>query len=512
MNIAITTLSLKESKFLLLSIFWISFCGLMYELLIGSISSYLLGDSITHFSFSIGFFMFFMGVGAYLSKLIATKLLTYFVLIEIIIGIVGGLSSCLLLTSYSLSNYYYITGFILVAIIGTGIGLEVPLVTRLIAKNSGTSYAIAATLGIDYLGALFASIIFPILLLPWLGILQTSFLIGILNIIVAIVTIILFHEKENTLKDYLSVSIIGLFLLISGFYFSTPLTTYIERESYQDQIIHASQTPYQRIVITKHRNDTRLFLNGNIQFSSVDESRYHEPLVHIPISQLKKSNINVLLLGAGDGLVVKELLKYDNIQKIVLVDLDKQMVKLATSNRHLWQINNGSLRNKKVQINFADAFKFIESDTFKYDLIIADLPDPDTLSLGKLYSRTFYYNIRNRLSNNGIFITQATSPYFSREAFWCIVKTLESAFSHVWPMKTYVPSFGGMWGMVMASNSKHSPDSVNKVAIPTKFISPSIISEIFKFDRDMTRIPVEISTLFNQKVVQYYESSWDNWE
>ncbi|MDJ1480115.1 polyamine aminopropyltransferase [Cytophagaceae bacterium YF14B1] len=503
---------------LLVSVFIIATCGILYELLISSISTYFLGSSILQFSLTIGFFMSFMGVGSFLSKYIHSKLLDQFVTIEIILGLLGGFSAFILYFSYSLTENYHLIAFTLISLLGTLIGLEIPLVTRIVHSYASLKDTVAKVLSFDYIGALLASIIFPLLLLPYLGTMRTSFLIGILNLAVAAFNSQIFMNDLTRGVWKRNIAIALILVLLTGFIYSFHIVSFFEQFVYQDEILVTRQSPYQRIVVTKWHQDYRLYLNGHLQFSSADEYRYHEPLVHIPMA-LAYNHEKVLVLGGGDGLAVRELLRYKDIQQIDLVDLDKAMTDLGQQHPIFRQLNKNSLTNKKVRIFNEDAYKFIEKTTDIYSVIIIDLPDPSDPGLGKLYSHEFYQLLQKRLAIDGIVVTQATSPYFATEAFWCITHTLGNVFTNIKPYTVYVPSFG-QWGFVLASNKQNKRLSKNSVYTiqqmlktqPMRFLKPQIVPGLFAFDPDMAERPTPVNTLDTQILVQSYEKSLRNWE
>lgn len=510
-----------SNNLLLISVFIIATCGILYELLIGTISSYFLGSSVLQFSLSIGMFMFFMGVGSYLSKFINEPLLEKFIFIEIIIGTIGGLASLILHFAFAATLNYYMVAFFIVATIGTLIGLEIPIVTRICNQYSSLRDAVANVLSFDYIGALLASLLFPLILLPYLGIMKTSFLVGLLNLSVALVNVRCFKIKPVTAKLFYSLIFVVSAVLLSGFYWSSNLTGFIEKMMYQDNIIFAKQTPYQKLVFTKWKKDYRLYINGNLQFSSVDEYRYHETLVHIPML-LARSHERVLILGGGDGLAVREILKYNDVKQIELVDLDKQMTNLAKQLPFLTRLNANSMNNPKVKIINRDAFNYLAEGQDYYNVIIIDLPDPNDHGLGKLYTLEFYEYAKKLLAADGILITQATSPYFSSKAFWCIHKTVDSVFNTAIPITVNVPSFG-QWGFVLSGNGLRRYQ--NDIAIVEarirehlkpkqkefRYLNESVINTLFVFDNDMKQVETKINTLDTQQLVTYYEESLKHW-
>jgi spermidine synthase len=501
---------------LIISVCMIAFCGILYELLISTISAYLLGSSILHFSLTIGLFLSFMGLGAYLSRFFSDKyLLDYFITIEFWLGLTGGLSGALLYVSYAMTENYYLVAFLLIGVIGTLTGLEIPLLTRLIHQYFNLRETLAQVLSFDYLGALVASVIFPLFMLPYLGMMRTSFLIGGLNLAVGFFNLFAFKHLLQNFRYQLGIAFSTTALFGLGSYYAFTLSGYLEQLLYQDEIVYSTQSPYQRIVLTQWQKDVRLYINENLQFCSIDEYRYHESLIHIPLSLHPKPE-NVLILGGGDGLAVRELLKYPSIRSIDLVDLDKAITDLAQNHRLLQNINQKSLNNPKVHIYNQDAYKFVEKGGKLYSAIIIDLPDPNEVSLGKLYSKEFYALIAKVLAKDGIVVTQSTSPFFARKVFWCIHHTLESVFPTVLPYTVNVPSFG-QWGFNVALHYTDTPENLHKTVqnrldrLPKlRYLTPEVVQGSWIFDPDVAEVKTDLNTLSTQKVIQYYEEGWQH--
>ena len=275
------SLSRSDAALLVGALLVVSACTLVYELLISALSSYFLGSSILHFSITIGLFLFFMGVGSWFSRYFQDDLLDLYVLIEILIGLIGGLSGIILYAAYAVTPHYYLVALVLIAGISILAGLEIPLVTRLLENARGLRRSLSDVLAFDYLGALFASLLFPLVLVPYVGLQRTAFVIGLINLGVAVMLMLGLrrHLRRSATLNGLAVSV-GL-VLAGGFLYAGSLTHWFEQFLYQDEIVSVEQTPYQRIVLTQRNRDLRLFLNGSLQFSSIDEYRYHEPLVHL---------------------------------------------------------------------------------------------------------------------------------------------------------------------------------------------------------------------------------------
>lgn len=503
---------INKNYVILLVICIVAICGIVYELLISTAASYLLGDSVKQFSVIIGIYMSSMGLGAYLTKYINDKLLERFIQIEILLSFVGGISIILIFALYSGGGLFYqIILYSLTLFIGTLVGFEIPLVIRIMEKSLDLKDNVAYVLTFDYVGGLIGSVAFPLLLLPSLGIMQTALLIGFLNLLSALWMVSHSKMLKNS-KVYLGVIIFLGLLLIGIFLNSKSINDYLEQHLYKDKIIHSEQTPYQKIVITEFKKDVRLFIDGNLQFSSMDEYRYHESLVHIPLAMVPLVE-NVLILGGGDGLAVRELLKYKSIKSITLVDLDKEMTDLFKSKAILKKINDNSLNNPKVKIVNQDAMEFIKNDDKIYDFIIVDLPDPRTPELSKLFSKQFYELVKKHLSRTGIMVTQATSPFFARKAFWCIAKTVKESFPYTSQYHTNVLSFGD-WGYVLGSNLPLTEEKISQIdiTIPTKYFTNEIAQTSFLFGKDSSEpSELKVNTLFDPVIVEYYKKSWESW-
>ncbi|MBF0408134.1 MAG: polyamine aminopropyltransferase [Candidatus Riflebacteria bacterium] len=502
--------------FLLFSVFLIAVCGIIYELLAGTISSYLLGDSVFQFSLAIGIFMSSMGLGSYISRFIKKDLIEYFVLSEIALGILGGLSSIILFLAFSKIDNYMPFLFIVSISIGTLVGLELPLALRIMKQYTTMRLLISNVMTADYIGALCASLLFPLVLVPRLGLIRTSLMFGMMNVFVGGAAIYVFRSVIKGMKFKTSLFIGAFSLLLLFFVFSEKISAYSENVLYKDDIIYAVTTPYQRVIITRFKDDIRMFINGSIQFCSRDEYRYHESLVH-PAMSAAKNREKVLIVGGGDGLAVREVLKYPDVKNIFLVDIDNGITDFCKSNPLIASLNCNSLSDSKVQIINLDAWKFIENSREIFDVIIIDLPDPDDSSLSRLYSVSFYRLLVKHLSKSGIVATQATSPLYSRKAFWCVRNTMNSIESPYQQDKTlntyayhaYIPTFGE-WGFVMASPLNIQWENIEPPA-GCKFLTKDNLKGMVVFSPDMDYMETELNTLNTQKIKTYYHEGWKQW-
>jgi spermidine synthase len=500
--------SFMHNRVLVLAVFVVASCGLAYELIAGALSSYLLGDSILQFSSIIGCYLFAMGLGAHASRFVPDDvLIERFIDVELLIALLGGISASLLFFVFAQSGASFRSVlYVIVFLIGAMVGMEIPLVMRVLnARQAAFKDIVSRVLTFDYLGALAVSLTFPLVLAPKLGLARTAFLFGLLNASVALWMIALFRAELRSPQNSQFKAGLVVCVMLFGLAFSDRLMQWNERQLFSDEVIHAQTTPYQRIVVTRWKNDLRLHLNGNLQFSSRDEHRYHEALVH-PIMQNLSGARRVLVLGGGDGLAVRELLKYPNIQNITLVDLDAGMTRLFSTSAELVALNANALNHPKVTVVNADAMQWLESQINTYDAAIVDFPDPSNFSLGKLYSVPFYRLLARHITPLGLIVIQSTSPYFAPNAFWSINATLIEAGLKTWPYHVYVPSFGE-WGFIAAS-AKGDLLIPTQYSVETQFLDEANTAAMFQFPKDMAPRAVEPNFLNSQPLVRYFEQDW----
>lgn len=491
-----------------LTVLVIASCGLVYELVAGTLASYLLGDSVTQFSTVIGMYLSALGLGAWLSRHVQRNLARQFVDVEFAVALVGGFSAPILFLAFShLPQFFRPVLYTVVVAVGTLVGLEIPLVLRLLQASVDFKELVARVLAYDYAGALLASLLFPMFLVPNLGLVRTSLVFGVANAIVGLWSTNLFAPLLGQLGWLRARGTLVLVLLLGGVAFANDLTSLAEDALYADPVVFAKTTPYQRIVMTRSRHQFQLFLNSQLQFSSSDEYRYHEALVH-PAFALLENPERILVLGGGDGLAVREILKHPSVKEVVLVDLDPQMTRLGTENPLLSELNQGSLRSAKVHVVNEDALIWLGEGNDRFDACFVDFPDPHNFSLGKLYTTRFYGLVAERLAPGGAVAVQATSPLMARRSYWCIQRTLEAAGFSVRPYHALVPSFGE-WGFALAM--KHPFDPPTSVLPGLRSLDPAALGALFVLGPDMARVPADVNRLNNQALVRYYEEEGRRW-
>ena len=494
---------------LLASVFVVAACGLLYELSAGAIASYVLGDSVLQFSTVIGSYLFAMGVGSWLSRYFERQLPAHFLRIELLIALAGGLLpvALFLVNAWAPASFRVVL-YGLVLVVGTLVGLEIPLVMRILRRDVQLKELVSQVLTFDYLGALAVSLAFPLLLVPQLGMVRTGLLFGLLNAAVAAWALWLFRHELRGLRAHAVACAATLVVLMLAWAWADRVTTLAEDRLYADRVVFAQSTPYQRIVVThapgEGRPGHRLFLNGNLQFTERDEYRYHEALAH-PAMAAHGAPKKVAVLGGGDGMAVREILKYPSVEQVTLVELDPAMTELFTRNPQLEALNGHALTSPKVRVVNADAFRWLDETSETFDVVVVDFPDPTNFSIGKLYTLSFYALLEKRLAASGYAVVQTTSPLVARRSFWTVVQTIEAAGLRTAPYHAHVPSFGE-WGFVIASRRPWRLPT----ALPEglRYLTPHTLPLLFDFPADMARVPAEVNRLSNQVLVHTYEAEW----
>ncbi|MTI32314.1 polyamine aminopropyltransferase [Xanthovirga aplysinae] len=511
--------AIVKSNILKLALFATGLAGIVAEYTLSTLAFYFLGDSAFQWAMIISVMLFSMGMGSRISQYFRDNLLLKFILIEFLLSFLSSFSS---LFTYTGAAYFSYVGFIIYGlsiVIGLLIGMEIPLVIRLNDSFEELRMNVSSVLEKDYWGSLVGGIFFAFVGLPILGLTYTPFLLGGINLLVALL-ILRMLWGHLTIGYKWQCGLIASFLvglLITGAVFAKPIVLHGEQKRYKDKVVYTEQTRYQRIVITQWKDDYWLFLNGNEQLSSLDEVMYHEPLVH-PVMSLLQQPKNVLVLGGGDGCAVREILKYPSVEEIDLVDLDPAMTNLGQTNDILLSLNKGSLNNPKVKIVNEDAYHFLEQTKNYYDAIIIDLPDPKTVELSRMYSVEFYELCRQQLRPHGKIITQAGSPYYATEAFKCIEKSMQFAGFSTVPLHNQVLTLGE-WGWILGSKSggatalKSRLQKLSIENVPTQWINQEAMLLMTSFGKNIypkAFDSVSVNRVHDPVLHRYYRNgNWD---
>lgn len=442
--------------------FVVAFCSITYELLLAQTLATVLGNTVLRYSLTIGFYLAAMGIGAMLCDLKKDdKPLPRLFRVEVGLTIAGGISVIYIhyldiiqkyLFAYSpfMSSHLFngitpvdILFFIfsqgIIILIGIYSGYEIPLLIQ-IGNESGKNVT-NRVLGVDYFGSLAGSVLFPLILLPRLGIFAIAFLVALLNALASLVvaTAGFKNKKIPAMMVAFLIFLLGTGLFatdsiqqyfLKKFYFYRDISTigdiFSPSSTHRNRIEHRD-SPYQGIDLVTdtltseemeqyrrysnrlnehpgYPDDKWLFLNGSYQFYSLTDDLYHEYIVHIPIHLQEEVPRRVLILGGGDGLIARELLKYDDVELITQIELDGEVLRLAQNHPVLKVMNGGSLKDPRVEALTGDAFYFLRHNREKYDAIFLDFPAPLDYSLSILYSREFYSLVRHALTEKGFAI------------------------------------------------------------------------------------------------------------
>lgn len=458
--------------------------------------------------------LFSMGLGSRLSRVFDKNIIFYFVVSELVLSLLVCFSAIVSYIVFGVTNNAWIVIYLLSIAIGLLIGVEIPFATRINNQYEELRFNISNILEKDYYGSLAGGLFFAFIGLPYLGLTYTPFILGLINFGVSFwLFYTLRHQVNAGLQKilYTSYVIVGM-VIFAGLGFAKPLVLFGEQAKYKDKIVYSEQTKYQKIVITSWQEWHSLYINGNQQLSTFDEYLYHEPMVHT-VMGLTPTKKNILVLGGGDGCIVRELLKYSEIEKITLVDLDQKMIDLGKSNKIFTKINNNALNDKKVITVVEDAFNYVDQSKELYDVILVDLPDPNNIDLNKLYTKEFYSLCYKKLSNNGSLITQSGSPYYATKAFYCIEKTLKSASFHTLPLHNQVLTLGE-WGWIIGKKQGMSSNDLSKINLQDlklKWLNKQALDGLSSFGKPLVDTTgIEINTIFKPQLYLYYkEGNWD---
>ncbi|KTF10302.1 spermidine synthase [Pseudoalteromonas sp. H105] len=535
-------------------------CGLIYEYLLSHYAGRVLGSVESAIYAMIGTMIVAMGIGAFLARWFKDAF-TAFAWLESIIALVG--MGCILAiasviaVSYSLPHIFsqifnlpadtvlngyvfqklqewsrflpYVFGLLL----GLLIGMEIPLIARIrqqvygrfLENNAGTIY------GADYIGAGIGAAIWVSIMLS-MPIMQAAAWTALFNIVAGLAFLWRYHSYVRFAKLLLACHV-GL-LVLFGFIlvFGSSWMKDLSNVLYKDKVIYSEATKYQHLVLTERlsRNQpdpiTDLYLNGRLQFSSIDEQIYHSMLVY-PALLASNRHDDVLIVGGGDGLAMRDVLKWP-VKAVTLIDLDGQLLNLFGHKsdefnapveivNRLTKLNANAMDDPRANVIVGDAFIEVErllDQGKRFDTIIIDLPDPNHPDLNKMYSDYFYNHIRQLLAPDGAMAVQSTSPYHAKKAFLSIGKTVKAAgFKHVEQYQQNIPSFG-QWGWTIATTRGQSAseriNDVVKLSVASRWVSQKYLLASFVFPNHYFEQikDIEVNRLGSGTLYDYYRSAW----
>lgn len=450
----------RAGRFLVLAtVFVCAACGLVYELELVALASYLIGDSVTQASVVLSVMVFAMGVGSLLAKRLRCRAAVGFGLLEALLALLGG---CSALALYACFTWLGGARYALVAFslcIGVLIGAEIPLLMTLIQRvarcaegpaaaprpgdsgpgshGRGTEQdaggTVADLFAADYVGALVGGLAFPFLLLPWLGQLTSALLTGAVNVAAGAALVLWLFGRDLTSRQRLLVLVVNA-VVLGVLATATALVDDFERAArravYGDEVRVAVQSPVQEIVLTgPAEGPPDLFLDGRLRISGRDEYRYHQALVH---PAMRGPHARVLVLGGGDGLAAREVLRYAGVESVTVVEVDPAVVRLARTDPALARLNGHAYGDPRVRVVHADAFRWLRDALPRgasepYDVVISDLPNPGITASTKLYSEEFYGLAARVLAPGGRLAVHAGPLRASPRTYWTVEATLRSA-------------------------------------------------------------------------------------
>ncbi|MGB3618248.1 MAG: polyamine aminopropyltransferase [Catalinimonas sp.] len=508
-----------QSYLLKIALFATGLSGIVAEYILSTLATYFLGDSTVQWTMTVSVMLFSMGLGSRLSRYRKSHLLETFIVTEFVLSLLTAFASLSVYTLAAVSPYVGFFLYALAILIGLLIGLEIPLVIRLNDELESLRVNVSSVLEKDYYGSLLGGVFFAFVGLPFLGLTYTPFLLGGINLMVAVGLLwwLRPHVTRRAWPWLQGAAVLLPLALAAGAAGAEPLVLWGEQLRYRDQVVYAEQTRYQRIVITRWKDHHWLYLNGNQQLSTLDEAMYHEPLVHPALSLVGQPR-DVLVLGGGDGGAVREVLKYPSVRSVRLVDLDPAMTELGRTHPVLLDFNEGALLDGRVSITNQDGYRFLEVDSGYYDAVIVDLPDPRTVELSRLYSLEFYELCARHLRPGGVLVTQAGSPYYATRAFRCVERTLTAAGFAGVPMHNQVLTMGE-WGWIVADRSGDSERLKKRLQalrferIPTRWINGEAMQLVTSFGKDTYAFPVDsvgVNRVRDPVLYRYYlDGNWD---
>ena len=451
-----------SKRFILFVTVTLAACSIVYELLIAQALSLLAANTVVWYSVTVGLYLLGMGLGAFVAgfmrRLSPVRTL---ITIELLLSVIGMASVAIVNFSHLTFSYLYVwsydsvgivlfflSAFVVTLVIGILTGIELPLLIRIFDEERN-SESTSVVLGVDYIGSLVGALIFPLLLLPYFSLISIGFIVSAINLVVAGMLLAQSAARQIgpvmqgcallTLFAFGGVgashsSEIQQYFLKRYYYYATEISddfsTFVEPGADLPRVFRRS-SPYQKIDIVKevttdfsdHLLDAYstklsekknfpgknvLFLNGDFQLNTSFDEIYHEYFTHVPIISTGKVPERVLVLGGGDGLLIKELLKYKEVKSVLHIDLDPTLVNVAKSHPVLMRANNRSLFDERVTTKFEDGYQFVRHSDEKFDAIYVDFPMPADYNLAKLYSREFFSFARQRLKNGAALTFDAT--------------------------------------------------------------------------------------------------------
>ncbi|MFT4542679.1 MAG: spermidine synthase [Planctomycetota bacterium] len=554
------------TRVLTVSMFVMGACGLIYEYTLGALANNLIGSSHEQLFVVIGLMMFAMGVGSALQRNVEGDLIDKWLLVEFGLGIVGGTSVLMIYAAFGYSTSYRIVLYGYAMLIGMAIGMEIPLLIRINKEyTKSLRVNLSEVLFMDYAGSLVGALLFAYVLVTRFSSMHIAASLGLVNIALGVIGLVYFWPLLRWRKALVGVALFAIAGLAGILSRADALVDSIEQRTFRDPIVLSETTRYQHVVMTKRDERLNLYVNGHLQFSSVDEEIYHELLVQMPMAVARKRE-RVLILGGGDGLALREVLDHGSVREVVLVDIDSRITELAAQQEDLVALNRGSMTDARVrtfrsvpvaaasddeaqvegalmepeqrvilrdaavqyeiqnptsyslaqvEVYNVDADLFLREVSGLFDVVIIDFPDPTTLEVAKLYSRDFFLSLADHLAPWAIIGIQSTSPYHARDVFLCIGETMRAAGFRTLPYHQNVPSFGE-WGWHLAwiggpSEAERAAaiSALKSLPVATSFATAEILGASLIFGGNVLAGPeIQPTSKMRPIILEYSRRSW----
>lgn len=502
-------------RLLLLIAALIAGAGVAYELALMLLGTVTVGSTEQANAIVLGTAMFGMGVGATTGGRWANRPITAFVRTEVVLAVLGAAAAPALYWTWARLDAFWGPLLAISFAIGACIGAEMPLLAALNDRieRQSASIVVSDYTAADYFGALIGAIGFAFLIRPTLGLVEGAVLIAAINLLAAGTVGFIVGDRElswrATSARWLGGGAVAVLLLAVV---APSIVADGRQARYRDPIVETAESGVQQLIVTSRIHpggtiDTRLFLDNDLQLSSIDEHRYHESLVHPAVDGAG----DVLILGGGDCLAAREVLRHEGVDSVVMVELDPMVVELMRTVEELRALQDGACDDPRLTIVDADAFVWASDrrgGEVRFDSIIVDFPDPDTPALGRLYSVELYDLLTNILESDGQIVVQCGSPFFAPEAYWTCADTLEAAGWRTLSYHVDVPSFGD-WGFHLATRADAFDVAIEPIA-GLRFIDDDVFMAATVFPSDVRRelFTTSPSTILDPTIVAAAQGAW----
>lgn len=298
-------------------------------------------------------------------------------------------------------------------------------------------------------------------------------------------------------------------ILVIGLEWALPDPHFYKSQSkFHDKVVYSHTTPFQRIDVTEWKGNHWFYQDGINQFSSIDSWLYFEPFAH-PAMQLVEPGARVLVVGGENGMLARELLKYEGVM-VELIPVDREYLKLSKELSYLKEQHGEVFTETSIHILEGSVFQTLNKSNKAYDVIFVDVPDPIDIELNRYFTKEFYELCHLVLKDKGLLVTQSGSPYFATSAFQSIQKTIGAADFDVVAYHNQVLTLGE-WAWTIGAKSGLETDvksALKRLAfdgIETEWLNNEAMQMMLSFGKAyVTSDDVSINTIKEPVIHQYY--------